>query len=420
MGAPAEGVSGFRFNNETGEATLIQVVSGLVSPSWLTVHPELPVLYVLERRLDPDDPSHGALSSYAIHPDSGELKLTSKADSVGASPPHAGIHPSGLHAYVAHYGSGQVVALPIDHDGRIGRADGVIQHEGASVHRRQKSPHPHQVRPAANGKFITVSDLGTDRLVTYPTGPSGDVSAEASGELILPPGTGPRHHAVHPSGRFLFLTGEINGTLSVVEFSESAGAIRLLGTYPVALDDCDSMSCSPAEVVVHPSGKVVYVSVRGNNSIAVFDFDESTGTVTLRGSEPTRGSTPRNFAIDPSGKWLIVANQNPGSLVMFRLNPDSLWPERAGFSLETPAPTCVAFWSASAGPPGPPQDDHVGRRGPVAHTWSKRAPGSWSRLSRVLAPMGGGASTHGHPLTAFWQQEVPSADPWLPVLMIGN
>jgi 6-phosphogluconolactonase len=352
MGAPAKGVSGFRFNSATGEATLVQVVPGLVSPSWLTTHPELPVLYVLERRLDPDDPSHGALSSYAIHLESGELKLTSKADSVGASPPHASIHPSGRHAYVAHYGSGQVVALPVDHDGRIGRADRVIQHEGASVHRRQKSPHPHQVRPAANGHFITVSDLGTDRIVTYPTGSSGEVSADPSGELLLPPGTGPRHHAIHPSGRFLFLTGEINGTLSVVEFSDRAGAIRLLKEYPIALDGCDPASCSPAEVVVHPSGKVVYVSVRGNNSIAVFDFDENTSTATLRGSEPTGGRTPRNFAIDPSGTWLVVANQDPGSLVMFQLNPDSLWPERVGSPLETPSPTCVTFWPPSAGSAG--------------------------------------------------------------------
>ena len=344
MGAPAEGVSAFRFNNATGEATLIQIISGLVSPSWLAIHPELPVLYVLERRFDPDDPSHGALSSYAIRPASGELELTSKADSVGASPPHASIHPSGFHAYVAHSGSGQVVALPLDQNGRIGRADRVVQHEGASAHRRQKSPHPHQVRPAANGEFITVSDLGTDRIVTYPTGPNGDLPAESSGELLLPPGTGPRHHAVHPSGRFLFLTGEINGTLSVIEFSESAGPVRILKTYPVAPDGCDPMSCSPAEVAVHPSGKVVYVSVRGNDSIAVFDFDESTGTLTLRGLAPTQGKTPRNFAVDPSGRWLVVANQNPGSLVMFRLNPDSLWPEPVGFSLETPTPTCVAFW----------------------------------------------------------------------------
>jgi 6-phosphogluconolactonase len=348
MGAPAEGVSAFRFDNVTGEATLIQTVSGLVSPSWLMIHPELPVLYVLERRFDPGDPSHGALSSYAIHPASGELGLTSKTDSIGTSPPHASIHPSGLHAYVAHYGSGQVVALPLDQSGRVGHADRVIQHKGASVHPRQKSPHPHQVRPAANGQFITVSDLGTDRILTYPTGPNGDLRAEPSSELLLPPGTGPRHHAVHPSGRFLFLTGEISGTLSVIEFSESAGAVHLRKTYPVTLDRCEPRSCSPAEVVVHPSGTVVYVSVRGNNTIAVFDFDEITGAVTLRGSEPTLGRTPRNFAIDPSGKWLIVANQNPGSLVMFRLNPDSLWPEPLGSSLETPTPTCVAFGPGSA------------------------------------------------------------------------
>ncbi len=153
---PAKGIEVLRFNG--GDATLepLQTVAGLLSPSFLALHPTLPVLYAVERFFDVRDRTIGAITSFSIE-DAGGLEMTARLASGGDWPAHVSVHPSGRHAYVAHYQSGHVTAFPLDDDGRPQPADTVIRHEGSGPHPRQASAHPHQVRPAPNGRFVQVS-----------------------------------------------------------------------------------------------------------------------------------------------------------------------------------------------------------------------------------------------------------------------
>lgn len=353
MGAPADGIDLFAFDASTGSIEHVETFGGLFSPTWLAFHPKLPVLYGIERRFDVEKAEPGALASYDIDEETGHLTQTSRVTTEGRSPPYVSVHPTGGHAYGVHFESGHVVGFPLDASGKVGPVDTRIQHvmdqtvpEGVTLHHHQHSPHPHQIIPAPNGRYVTVSDVGTNLITTYPTDPAdGKLSPTPSHRLRLPQGTGPRHHARHPSGKYLFTCGEINNSMSVMSLSEQDGELRFLAAYPTLPSDYveGPEHVGTAELVVHPSGRAVYVSNRGHDSIAMFSFDEATGKAEFKGTQSSNGVTPRAFSIDPTGTFMIVANQTPGSLVQYRINPQTYWPEPTGLVVETPTPVCVVF-----------------------------------------------------------------------------
>ena len=353
MGAPAEGIGVFDFNASTGDIQHIETIRDLLSPSWLTFHPHLPVLYAAERRFDVNKPSPGAISSFAIDQATGHLTLTARVESEGASPPFVSVHPSGRHAYTVHFVSGHVVGFPLDANGSIKPADTVIQHKltraappGGHIHHHLESPHPHMIRPAPNGSYVTVSDVGLDAILTYPTDPvDGKLSSVPSYRMEPAYGTGPRHHARHPNGRFLFACGEVNSTMCIFTLDDKVGCLGFLGALPTVPQDYvpGPEHVGPGEIVVHPNGRAIYVSNRGHDSIAVYSFDETSGSAKFLGTQESLGVTPRAFSVDPTGKYLFAANQTPGSLVRFRINPETYWPEFDGLIYETPTPVCVVF-----------------------------------------------------------------------------
>lgn len=353
MGAPSEGIYVFDYDSSTGAITPRETIPGLCSPSWLAFHPTLPVLYACERRHEVEKPVPGALSSWAIDEETGHLEMTSRAPSEGASPPYVGVHRSGRHAYSPHFQGGQVVAYPLDEEGRVGDVDRLIQHrltkivykDGVPPH-HQEAPHPHMTRPSRNGRYITVTDVGMNAVLAYPTDPeTGALSPTPSQRFTLPPGTGPRHHAIHPDGTYLFTCGELNSTLNVLALDEETGALRFVAALPTLPDDYvpGADHVGTAEVGVHPSGRAVYVSNRGHDSIAVYSFDPETGATRFLGTESSRGVTPRAFSVDPTGSYLIVANQTPGSLVRFRIDQETYWPTLDGDPIDTPTPVCIVF-----------------------------------------------------------------------------
>lgn len=353
MGAPAEGIGVFDFDASSGAIQHIETIKGLLSPSWLAFHPNLPVLYAVERRFSIDNPSPGAISSYSIDDASGHLTLMSKVESAGTSPPHVSVHPSGHHAYVVHFVSGHLASFPLGSDGRVLPADTVIQHKitrpappGGHIHHHLETPHPHLTLPAPNGRYITVSDVGLDDILTYPTDPAdGTLSTTPSYRLNPPYGIGPRHHARHPSGKFIFTCGEVNSSMNVIALDDSTGQMRLLQTLSTVPDGYveGPQHVGPGEIAVHPSGRAIYVSNRGHDSIAAYSFDEASGSATFLGTQESFGLTPRAFSIDPTGTFLIAANQTPGSLVRFRINPQTYWPDFDNLILETPTPVCIVF-----------------------------------------------------------------------------
>jgi 6-phosphogluconolactonase len=219
----------------------------------------------------------------------------------------------------------------------------VLQHEGSSVRPEQQGAHPHMIAPTPDGQFVLVSDLGTDQVVIYRLdGETGHLAANEQGTLALAeePGAGPRHFAFAPGGRALYVINELASTLSVYAYDGDRGELRRLQTVSTLPEGYDGEN-SCAHVAVSPDGRFVYGSNRGHDSIAIWEVDTTTGTVRLVGHESTRGKTPRNFNLDPSGTWLLAANQDSDTVVTFRRDQES--GGLAATAAVTPAASPVAI-----------------------------------------------------------------------------
>ncbi|MCC6152351.1 MAG: lactonase family protein, partial [Candidatus Hydrogenedentes bacterium] len=274
--------------------------------------------------------------------DSGELALINRASSVGAGPCHVAVAPSGKHVAVANYGGGSVALLPIDEKGALGKASAFIQHEGSSVNKdRQEGPHAHSVTFDASGKFLVVADLGVDKLMIYRYDAAAG-SLTATEPAVLKPGAGPRHTKFHPTLPVLYSVNELGNSVTVFSFDAASGATKELQTVGTLPSDFSGTNTT-AEIRVHPSGKFVYVSNRGHDSIAVFGVDSGSGKLLGHGQTSTGGSTPRNFNVDPMGNYLIAANQKSENVVTFTVDGKTGVLKQVGDALSVPAPVCVLF-----------------------------------------------------------------------------
>jgi 6-phosphogluconolactonase len=255
------------------------------------------------------------------------------------------VDPTGRALLVANHEHGSVAVFPIDAEGRLGAATAVRQHHGSGPGPTQQGPHAHHVTFDTRGERVLVTDKGIDQVVVYRL----DTSA---GRLIDndPPsgrvhaGAAPRHLAFGTGGRYAYVNGEADMTLAVMSYDAETGAmeeLQVLSTLPdgVAFDS----SWSTAEVVVDPSGRFVYVSNRGHDSIAGFAIDQETGRITATGHVSSGGQTPRNFNIDPTGRWLYAANQDSDTIVQFDLDADTGGLSPTGEVTSVGAPVCILF-----------------------------------------------------------------------------
>jgi 6-phosphogluconolactonase len=240
----------------------------------------------------------------------------------------------------ANYGGGSVTSVPIGADGRLGTPASVIQHKGRGADpRRQKGPHAHSINPDPTNKFAVAADLGIDKLLVYRLDTAKGVLTPHDPPFAkLAPGAGPRHLAFHPSGRFAYVINELNST--VTSFAYGSGkfeTLQTIGTLPQGFEG----SNSTAEVLVHPSGKFLYGSNRGHNSIAIFAIDAGTGKLAVVGHEPVRGDWPRSFCIDPTGAFLLTANRRTNNVVVFRIDGKTGRLTATGHEATIPAAICV-------------------------------------------------------------------------------
>jgi 6-phosphogluconolactonase len=208
---------------------------------------------------------------------------------------------------------------------------------------RQDAPHAHCIITDRNNRYAFAADLGADRIYQYALDPvAGHISAEPVHLYDVFAGSGPRHLAFHPSGRWLYVTGELSSTLIVYAYDQDAGMLfepKQMSLLPPGFEGENTAS----EVAVSPDGRFVYAANRGHDSITVFRVGDESGTVTLAGHCATGGSFPRHFALDPSGEWLVAANQKGDSLTSFRVDPDSGLLQWTGHALEVGTPVCVAI-----------------------------------------------------------------------------
>jgi 6-phosphogluconolactonase len=289
--------------------------------------------------------SEGAVSAFGVEPKSGKLTLLNQQPSGGGGPCHLSLDRAGRFVLVANYGTGSIAALPLQVDGQLGPAASVIQHAGSSVNpQRQAGPHAHFITVDPASQFVLACDLGLDKVLVYWFAPrsSQPLTANDPPSVAIKPGSGPRHLAFHPDGRFVYLINEISSTMTALSYDAEHGKLEDFQTLSTLPDKFDGHS-SCAEVQVHPSGKFVYGSNRGHDSIVVFAVDAKTGRLSYVEHQSTQGKTPRHFAIDPTGKWLLAENMDSSTVVVFAIDPKSGKLSPTGQQVEVGSPVCAVF-----------------------------------------------------------------------------
>jgi 6-phosphogluconolactonase len=341
---PSRGIYVSRFDAGTGSVTPPELAAETANPSFLAVHPNRRYLYAVGEMDSFNGQKSGAVSAFAIDRKSGKLTFLNQVSSRGAGPCYVTVDATSRSALVANYGGGSVAALPIGADGRLGEASAFVQHSGTVADpRRQGGPHGHSIDLARDNRFAVAADLGLDKLMVYRFDPArGTLEPNDPPFASVAPRSGPRHFAFHPSGRFGYAINEIASTVTAFGYDARRGTLTQLQTLTTLPKDFQGNN-STAEIAVHPSGKFLYGSNRGHDSIAVWAIDRSKGTLTPVEHAPTLGKTPRNFAIDPTGRYLFAANQGSGTVAVFSIDPKTGRLKQAGSTLEVPLPVCVKF-----------------------------------------------------------------------------
>ena len=344
--ARTEGIYHVRMDRRSGKLRRIASVNAGANPSFLAIHPNGRVLYAVNEVENHNGKASGAVSAFSIARDSGALTRRNEQPSEGGAPCFVSLDRSGRVVLVANYVGGNVALLPISADGSLAPASQVVQHKGSGPNaERQGAPHAHCIVADPSNRFVLAADLGADRVFVYRLDVDGkSLQHVEGGDAVMRSGAGPRHLAFHPRLPLVFVANELDSTVATLRFDAQRGALTSLdsrSTLPAGWTGTNY----PADIHVAPSGRALYVSNRGHNSIAVFSVAESTGALALEQVISTEGDWPRNFSLDPSGRWLLVANQRSGSVVVFARDQNSgrLTPTRQRIALSSPV--CLRFLS---------------------------------------------------------------------------
>ena len=342
-GAGSRGIYVSRFDTFTGLLSSPQLAAETKNPSFLVVHPNQRWLYSVGEVDNFRGQRAGVVSAFKMEAD-GKLTLLNEQASGGTGPCHLSTDQAGKCVLVANYGSGSVAALPLTADGRLGEPAVSIQHHGASIDpRRQTGPHAHSIVAAPGDRFALACDLGLDKVFVYRLDSArAQLSPNEPPYISVKPGSGPRHLAFHPNGRVVYVINEIASTLSVFEYEAQSGTLKEIQTISTLPDNFNSPNLC-AEVQVHPSGKFVYASNRGHDSLAVFSVEATTGKLDFVEHRPSDGKTPRHFTIAPQGNWLMEENQDSNTIVVFQIDPQTGRVHRKGDAVELEAPVCAVF-----------------------------------------------------------------------------
>lgn len=341
-GKNSKGIYRCELDTATGKLSAPVLAAEVTNPSFLAIDPSQRFLYAVGEVGNFEGKKGGAVSAFAIDGKTGDLKLLNQQSSEGPGPCHLVVDGKGKNVLAANYGGGSVCVLPIDADGKLGKASAFVQHQGSSVDKsRQKAPHAHSINVDAANRFAFAADLGLDKVLIYRFDPAkGTLTANDPPDATVAGGSGPRHFAFHPGGKHAYVINEMKNTITAFSYDAERGALKELLTVPTLPKDFKGNS-STAEVQVHPSGMFLYGSNRGHDSIVIFAIDPKTGALTYVGHQAEKIKTPRNFGIDPTGTFLLVANQGSGSVIVFRIDPKTGDLKPTGNAVEVGAPVCV-------------------------------------------------------------------------------
>ncbi|MBM3497465.1 MAG: lactonase family protein [Armatimonadetes bacterium] len=335
----SEGIYSYRVDPDTGALTLAAVTGGVANPSFLAVDVPRRRLFAVQ-----ETGPEGAVFAYHIDAQTGELTPVNQQPSHGAAPCHLSVDSGGRCVLVANYSTGSACVLPVGQDGQLLEASAVVQHAGSGPRTdRQEGPHAHSITLDPHERFALVADLGLDRVMVYAFHAGrGTLTPHAPPWAQVHPAAGPRHLAFHPSGRYVYVINELDSTLTAFAYDAGEGILTPLQTAPTLPGHFDGHSTC-ADVHVSPSGRFLYGSNRGHDSLVIYAIDASTGLLAYVGHEPTQGRNPRNFAFDPTGRFLLAANQDSDTLVTFRLDPETGKLSPTGHVTHVSMPVCLKF-----------------------------------------------------------------------------
>ena len=337
----SEGIYVYRMNLADGELKPAATVKGVSNPSFLAIDPSRRFLYAANESGEFAGKKGGGVTAFAIDQKTGDLRKINEQHSPGV-PCHVSVHPSGKFVLAANYGGGNVVIYPVRSGGAVGEASDVAQHSGQGGDpKRQDGPHAHCIILDASGQNAFAPDLGIDKVMIYRIDLKNG-KFRPNGFAATKPGAGPRHFDFHPSGKFAYVINELNSTLTAFAYDKTKGALTELQTVSTLPSDFSGPN-SCADIHVHPSGKFVYGSNRGHDSIVSYTIDPSSGKLNLIAHDSTQGKTPRNFGIEPTGAFLLAANQNTDNVVTFRIDQQTGKLTATGQSIEIPSPVCLKF-----------------------------------------------------------------------------
>jgi 6-phosphogluconolactonase len=342
-GPNSKGIYAYRFDTKTGKAESIGLAAEIVRPSFLAVHPNQRFLYAVSE-LGNNGREDGSITAFAIDRKSGMLTALNTVSSGGGGSCHLVVDKTGRALVVANYGSGSVAAFKVNPDGSLSGPNVVMKHSGSSVDpKRQTGPHAHAVVLSLDNRFVLVPDLGLDQIRSYRLDvASANLTANDPPFVTTKPGSGPRHLAFSPNGKFAYSVHEMGSMVTVWSYAAASGKlteVQTISTLPADFHGEDNS----AEIEVDSRGRFLYASNRGHDSITVFAIEPKDGRLRLVENVPTQGKTPRNFNIDPTGRYLFAANQNTNNIVAFRIDPQTGRLTPTGQILDVQSPVCVQF-----------------------------------------------------------------------------
>ena len=337
-----EGIYVYRLDTSSGSMKLCSIGQAGPNPSYLTFDPSRRFMYVVNELKEFNGASTGAVSAFSVDKANGTFRFLNRQPSHGTDPCYLTVDKTGMYVLVANFMSGSVCVLPIQKDGSLGSPTDVIQHRGSSVDPiRQTSPHAHAVTLDDSGRYAFVPDLGLDRVMIYRFDQHrGKLAPNNEPWIEVPAGSGPRQLIFHSSGKFAYLINELSSTVITFRYDKQQGRLKKIQTVSTLPDDFEGTNTC-AELQISRTGKFIYGSNRGHDSIVIYAIDQSNGMLSYISHKLTGGKSPRHFIIDPDGAFLLIANQDSDSVITFGIDSTSGTLSESRHLTHVPTPVCV-------------------------------------------------------------------------------
>jgi 6-phosphogluconolactonase len=336
----SKGIYVLEFDQQKGTLKELQTVTEGSSPGFLAFSPNKDFLYSIYGKGTLED-GNGAVMAFKIDPFTGFLKKVNEQSVGGKGPAHISIDPKGRFAYTANYGDASVTVFPINSDGTLAKASDYVKHTGSSTNpQRQKEPHPHSSIPSADGKFLYVSDLGTDKIVIYEVMNGGKLKPAAVPFAQVPAGSGPRHFKIHENGNFAYSVDELSNTIVAFKVNKKTGALTIIERLSMLPEGYSEVTYA-SDVHFSPDGKFIYATNRGHESLVIYEVNAKTGKLKMIGHESTLGKHPRNFMISKSGEYVLVGNTFTDNVVIFNRDTKTGLLKPNGVQHTIPAVSCL-------------------------------------------------------------------------------